>query len=240
MNDPNTYFTPLRMSRPFSPGAGGGGGGGSPVTPTLLHSQVGAADASNNIVTSSVSPVSNKVVYIGVVHAFGATPGDNVLAASGCGLTWERVGEVVELGAGNRRKLGVFRALGTATPGAITITGCDSFQEYMVAVVQWNNASTAGTNGSDATGTPVENAGSGNLSLTIPGTPGANDATFSFFMCEDGVTLTPDADWASLYFNDAGTDMGFTVDWDAGKEQNPTCGISAGGSAGIGFIVKAA
>jgi len=247
MDDPSTYYTPLRMRRPFAPGAVVGGGGGSPVTFTVLAHGTANIGASS-FPTVSVAPESNKPIYCFFGYTFnGGPPAGDCFAVAGNGLTWDRIDEQI-LGTG-RWVAGAFRSLGASpTPGVITISETDAgdglFLTGVYAIVQANDADPSGTNGSGATGAPGANSTDSDtaLGLTIPGSPGPNDATLAFFVLEDGATgITADALWTHLFTPDNAGDMSGAADWSSGADLTPTLTwTNPKRAAGIGFIVKAA
>ena len=216
------------------------------VSPTVLASGTVASGASS-FNSASISPNSDEVIYACVAWNFVGDPGaeGDVISVSGNSLTWVRVAEVqVE-----RRRIGVFRALGTATSGAVTFSeasaGDPQFRNQDYCIVQFANASTGGTNGSGATGTPATGSATTgtSLGLTITGTPGANDATFGYFGLEDGATsVTSDTNWATLDNQTGNGDYAATkTDWDSGADLSPTwTWTNNARNMAIGFIVIAA
>lgn len=64
MDDPSTYYTPLRMSRPWTPGSGGGGGAG-----ITFNKIVANLTATNPVAVDPAATANDVLIAIGVTDA---------------------------------------------------------------------------------------------------------------------------------------------------------------------------
>jgi hypothetical protein len=217
-----------------------------------ITANVLTSGAGTGLATASIAPGANRLVLAIVVGRFTTNPGaNNVWAASGNGLTWERV---LESGSyASSRKLGVFRAMG-ASPSSGAVTFSESWSGALTdgaawAIVEFNGVDTSGSNGSGAIGsTPVSAVhppGAPPLNLTITATPGAGDVSFAAVGHLDNTTdPATDALWVNLVDDVVGGESLLRIDWDEGQDLTPTFNWTDSPSnrsaAAIGFIIKAA
>lgn len=116
-----------------------------------LTSGIAATNGSSQA-TSSISPTSNNLI-LAVVHSrTSITAEPNQPTISGCGLTWVAIASVYyDTTSSSRKKLTVFRALGTASSGALTADFGGQTQTHVSwAVDEVSGMDTTGTNGSGA------------------------------------------------------------------------------------------
>lgn len=127
MDDPNTFYTPIRMRRPFSPGAGGGGGGAlalDAVTSFNTTTNTGQFSANHTPVSGAVSKVVvcvmkyNSNSLVGTITYGGESMGAAFATAS------------VDLGAGDIVKTWWYGLLDPAAQGgtpAVVVDFDDTF-----------------------------------------------------------------------------------------------------------------
>lgn len=219
---------------------GSGGGGGS--TSTIVKGKVtgtnltsgGTSGALASAVTSSITPTTNNLVLLAVSIRNGSIQ-PTTPTVTGCGLTWVAVNHSDFKIVGSRRSIFLFRALGTASAGAVTITFGETETDAAWTVDQLANVPTGGTSGSAAV---LQSASAADTS----GTASALAPTLSYFDSNRNATYA--------VFGTDGVDTptagtGFTVEAHAvagtaievASEFSPFAGLSAGISyAGTGLI----
>jgi len=103
-------------------------------------------DSGTTATTASVSPTSNNLILLGIVNTdSGAAP-----TISGLGLTWVQIDSSTFNVTSQDRRINLFRALGTVTPGTVTITFGSGTQDIRWSMGQFSGIDTGGTNGSGA------------------------------------------------------------------------------------------
>ncbi len=172
-----------------------------------VHNKASVAtttDATTNV-TASVQPAPDCVVYAAVVSGVTVGP-PNVPTASGNGLTWVEVGNVL-FGAitGNTHRLTVFRSLGSApTAGAITFDFGGQTQESMAhSIVQCSDVDTSGTNGSGATPQSDTSTSGSTAVTTINATlasalQSSKSVMLTFVATNLNSAVTPDAQFTEM------------------------------------------
>lgn len=207
------------------------------ISVSALTSGTNTTDATS-FATASVSPGSNRAIYLGVLASSSA--GDTTPTATGNGLTWVAEDSVV-VTASNNRRLTVFRAMGASpSAGAITISwGATTQLSAAWIVVECTNANTSGTNASGATRQSVTNTVATGTSLT--GTLAALDHANNVHLCflgNDVGSVTPDADFAELAdVGVAGALIRIQASW-ATNETACTNTFSSGNAGCISLEVK--
>lgn len=150
-----------------------------------------SSSAGSSFVTASISPSSNKLILLSVYIRNGSSVNPTVSSISGNGLTWERVNSITyDTSSTSRRTIELWRALGTASSGTITINTSESETGAEWIVDELTGIDTAGTNGSGAIvqSTTNSNTGTGvdNLTVTLGTFSGSNNATYGFFANDTG------------------------------------------------------
>lgn len=209
-------------------------------TRTLLTSS--SSGSGTTAVTASISPTTNKLIIATVsCRTNDATP--DRIAASGNGLTWVRMAETI-YSDGDRRHA-EYRALGTASPGAVTFTwsGPGTPDGWSWVINEWSNTPITGTSGSDAVGPVDADEGSETPApFTVPGTPSTDDVTVASMGNMDDVgTVTIPSGFASAG-NATGGETSTYVSYDVDRltSGNYTWTTPPGGRAWAthGYIVK--
>ena len=236
---------PFRLAGPLVVGIGGGAGG-SPISAAVLYSGI-ITPSGSNLVTSSISPGSNRLLVAVMAARFSGAPADDIIAVTGNGLTWDRITE--RQTATTNRMLGVFRSMGASpSAGAVTFAESDAGSysgNAVAAVLEFSNVDTSGTNGSgavDASSISDNIAGSDTtISVTIGSTPGASDVCFAVMMTlNDATSLTSDSNYDTLTTAGPSDEVQLRADWDAGNDQSVTWTWTVSvPSAAAGFIINA-
>ncbi len=159
------------------------------ITVTAL---AGAGDTANTTshTTASQTPSANKLI-LGFVQTSVASAPTSTL--SGNGLTWDEVGNVLH--SNGFRRMTVFRAMGTPSAGAVTITHAISTTGCNWSFMELDGIDTSGTNGSGAivansftsdgpTGTVTS------ASLTMPALGASDNVTVAGFSITDVGAIT--------------------------------------------------
>lgn len=194
------------------------------VTAAHLVSAVDSTDQTTAFTTASITPTTSRLVLAWIGQVAAATPGAPTL--SGNGLTWVQVTTVVL----SPRRLTLFRAMGTASAGAVTITGDGS----TITMCGWTisefaGVSSGGTNGSSALVQSTTNSVSGAASLTVTlGTfASAGNGTVGGFMHSANSSITEGSGFAIL-----GQAAGATPNTTIGSEFLATNDTSVDASVG--------
>lgn len=169
----------------------------APAYPVLVTSGASTTNGTS-VATASVTPDSDKVIFacVGASGAVQSTP-----TCSGNGLTWVQV-SVADADA--FRRLTVFRALGTASAGAITFDfGVLSQNSFAWNVVQFSGADATGTNGSGAVVQAVveeDQAPATSNTITLAALGSANNVNLTYVLHRIGGSahIVPDADFVEL------------------------------------------
>lgn len=173
-----------------------------PVTATHLTDGVSSASPTAPA-TASVSPTQNRLQLLLV----NVTRGDSTNPAqpssvTGCGLTWVLVDSSQYDAAGlGRGSAFLYRALGTPTTGAVTIT-----LGYTASFVAWTwdefgSVNNSGTNGSGAIVQNAKATGTGNSpSVTLSAFGSTDNATYGGLAHRDanGATFTAGTGFTEL------------------------------------------
>lgn len=125
----------------------------------------GSGNDSTNTVftTSSVSPTTGRLILFQVTSAPSGASESPVI--TGLGLTWVEVGHTADFGLAAHRTT-LYRAMGTVTPGTVTITFGGSQDDCVWTMAQFTGMDTSGTNGSGAVAQYAVNTAAPSTSLT--------------------------------------------------------------------------
>lgn len=97
--------------------------------------------------TASITATSNRLVLLWVYSIAASAP--NQPTVSGGGLTWVNAGSALD--SDGLRRITMFRAMGTPSAGALTISFSAQTQTGCTwSIAEYDNISTGGTNGSSA------------------------------------------------------------------------------------------
>jgi hypothetical protein len=159
MDDPNTFYTPIRMRRPFSPGAGGGGGGDATITDVgSMEGQQG--DFTEILTITGVTAGDLLVCWAYSTDASAQADTAIAITDNSGGGSWTKIAEVISAtahvaAAWARATIWTKIANGSETQVTNTTSG-DSFTGLYVHKFQSSGTfavdDTATTN--DATGNP--------------------------------------------------------------------------------------
>lgn len=158
----------------------------------------GSSGTASSYATQRTAPEPNRLLLLAVENR-KATAAD-IPTVTGLGLTWVQLQtSLYEVGA-TQRRLTVFRALGAAVAGVVTIdfagvsqTGC------LWSLVECAYVDTTGTNGSGAVVQSVVAAGTGLTGLaTLAAFGNVNNATVGFFGHSTQESVTPGAGFGEV------------------------------------------
>lgn len=146
--------------------------------------------------TATYTPTTNALQYAYFTFR-NLTSGAAVPTLSGVGLTWVNIA-LHQFASFGTNYSALYRALGTGSAGALTITrqGSDTWDQLGGTVIEWTGCDTTGTNGSGAVLQTQYTDASSVTTLSVPITMGAGSGLASFFSgFGGGTTTTPRASW---------------------------------------------
>lgn len=165
--------------------------------PTPVSLTTGSSTSNQtSYTTASISPTAGRLLLcaVGISVATAPTPTPTV---TGCGVTWE----LIDTPSTAVRTVYLFRAMGTPTSGALTISGGST----TLTSGYWNvsevpDVDTSGTNGSGAIaqvhhGRPASATA---LSSAFPTTPGPGNGAYAAVFIGVQETITPGSGWSLL------------------------------------------
>lgn len=122
--------------------------------PTAVHLDGGTTGASpTGITTNSATPTANSLQLLLLAITRGSSTQPTAPSSvTGCGLTWVQVGTAIDYDTVGTLKASLFlyRALGTPTAGALTVTFGYTADRAAYEWDEWSGVDTSGTNGSGA------------------------------------------------------------------------------------------
>jgi len=195
--------------------------------------------ADDNFNTASGSPHSNWLQLLTISSRTTTSTDPNIPTVTGAGLTWELVDTIIyDTGGSSRKRVSLFRALGTASAGALTI----DFAGQQQAANAWvwdevDGADTGGTNGSAAivqTDTVLDASGSATaLSATLSAFGDSANATYAnISMGNSSVTATPGSGFAQVG-SALGSQTRTYTEFRNDNDTSPDWTFTAGGEVGI-------
>lgn len=176
-----------------------------------------SAVAGTSVATASISPTSNNLVLATVSTRSNVTADPPQPTATGAGLTWVVVGSIVyDSTSASRRRVTLFRALGTVSAGAVTFDwGVQTQTDFAWSIDQVSGIDTSGTNGSGAIVQSVTNKDETNtvatLTVTLAAFSGASNATYGAFGYDGGVSGTAASTAGTGFTKTAGVLSGVNV-----------------------------
>ena len=193
--------------------------------------------------TASVTPTTGslQLLHVVAVHAtantYPSTP-----TVTGCGLTWV-LEDSVSMPLATETVLFTFRALGTASAGAISIDfGAETMTSCRWALDEASGTDTSGTNGSGAIIQSVTNtfsaATSGSVALSSFAS--ANNATYGVIGRDTAEATTVGSGFTELV-DTTGNNIGIQTQWRVDNDTSVDwTWTTADSSVAIGFEIKAA
>lgn len=149
-----------------------------PVTATHLATASSESDATSYN-TASISPSASRLILV-FFAGTSASSGPPDPTITGNGFTYTKVATLVD--ASNTRIVGVYRAMGTPSAGAVTISfGAHTMARLGWSIAEFANVKTSGVNGADAVVQSATNQNTGSqttLSVTLAAFGSANNATY--------------------------------------------------------------
>lgn len=183
------------------------------ITHTTLASAAG--NTSDPWTTASQAPTSNHLITAAVsVQCFGGGTLPTTVSLSGNGLTWVEIDHQND--TPDLHAIWMFRALGTASSGTVTIsqTGGSSLKGANWTFEDWAGTDTTGTNGSGAivqsAKTLSTSANPQVITVTLASGIGANDAVY--LAQSSGSLSTPGGSYTEIV-DQAGTDYFMESIW---------------------------
>lgn len=163
-------------------------------------------DGNSTATTASISPSSNQLILLSVTARTNISVDTNQPTVTGDGVTWVLVNDILyDTTSASRKRLSVFRALGTPTSGALTIDyGGQNQTNIAWTVSQFSGIDTSGTNGSGAIVQSItakdESVTTGTLTVTLGAFSSVNNATFGAFAADNtsANVFTPGSGFATL------------------------------------------
>lgn len=215
----------------LKPGLNGLFSSGAPVRATITWAEILKGSSTTNAtsyVTASVSPTSNKPVYLGIYSA--QTTGQAVApTVTGAGLTWTEV-DTSQFGTS---RLTVFEAYGAVTPGALTIDFGGIGQSGVTYVIVQATGADA-----DATVQEVDTqsgVASTTLTNTLAALENANNHHLAFVGINAAAAVTADADFTPL---SADTEISPAMAIDASYAANQTACSPTWASTTVALMVS--
>ena len=203
-----------------------------------LTSGTDTSNVATSYVTASVTLNLNELGLIGVYRTIAASPAPTATVAWTAGASWTQVADIgFNTNALPTLRLTVFRYLGAAVTGTITITESGAGTNMAWAVAQVTGTDTSGTNGSGAiVQSPTNFLDSNATSISVTtSAPAANNAMMAFALSGGAGALTAGSGYTILH------DVAMTLPSDeAGSEYNLTpsgTSVSISGVSGKWGIV---
>lgn len=210
----------------------------------LTSGQTGGVTSLN---TASISPTSGRLILLAIGQDYDSASTPNEPTVTGCGLTWVKVRSALNFSE-NHQRVSVFRALGQATAGELTISfSGQSQQSVQWGVTEFRGVDRSGTNGSGAivqsadASLPTSNDNTP-LTVSLSSFGSQHNATYYMAMFPEN-NATPTSGMTQLFLQnqDLGPDNGFSGFWKAEPETAPSSqwsGPGAGVATAIALEIK--
>lgn len=169
----------------------------------------------SSINTASITPVKNSLILVPVASEV-ASP--NTPTISGCSLTWAQI--ATKVNAANNLRLTLFRGLGVATTGALTIDFGGQTQGFInYGIDQFIGTDTSGTSGSEAIvqSASYTQASGTTPSVTLSPFSNINNATYGVIACNGTIAITEGSGFSVLDYH--ATNISMKSQW---KSTNDT------------------
>ena len=170
------------------------------ITANALLAGGSDVDGNTSIATASISPGKGRLVLLTVHTEHHSGSSNNIPTATGCGLTWVQVATV----DGTQGRLTMLRALGTPTPGAVTIDCAGQTQyNWTWTIDEFINVDPSGANGANAiiqAGTTYETDVPNNtgISVALGAFSNLNNATYGSCIAKGNPTISVGASFTQL------------------------------------------
>jgi len=193
----------------------------------------------NSYTTASISPTPGRLALVAVLATIGSGTVDITL--SGCGLNWVKVDQTPAAA----RTVHVFRAMGTPTPGPLTITGSSQMTSGLWQAVEFSGTDTSGADGSGAIVQTIPARPGSGTSVNVPFNLPVNPANSTYGAVGVAVQEAPavgGAPWTSLgTTTQSGPTSGLLAEFAAVARQEVAASWStSAASFVVGIEVKAA
>lgn len=213
------------------------------LTFTSLTRNTTGTDAT--LFTSAVvAPASGSLV----LAAYEAEHGSLAIASpavAGLGLTWVEIASVSHDVSGSNYRVGIFRAMGTVTPGTITFDyGAFTCAGQSWSIIEVTGMDTSGTNGSGAIVqfvTGDSGTGATSLTITLAAFGSANNYAFGAFNHETSENMPGGSGFTVLDAqNHATPASSLLTEYKANSTTVDTGTVTASQIGGVAIEVKAA
>lgn len=196
----------------------------------------GGSGGSGSHTSGSITPTPGRMYILSVRGRTGGggTPADPTITAFG--LTWTLVKSSKSSASG----AWVFRAVGTPTPGTLTITFAEAISTIAYSLEEFQNVDRTGTNGSNGIvqSKNLETGNASSMTITMDAAPSnAKNVTYGFLVERNTIkTLTPGSGQTALRNNGFDGDDSWLTQYKA-NSQVSDC-TSSGESAWIGIALE--
>lgn len=168
---------------------------------TSLTGSISTTDGTS-VSTASITPTTGSLIILAVESriAVGVAGGPVSPTVTGCGLTWVEIGNANTSGATPNRQLTLFRAMGTASTGALTIDfGSETQTHIGWLVFEISGTDTTGTNGSGAIVQFASGNGTGTTALaTLAALGSANNMAVGVGLNTNPSVITPGSGFSEI------------------------------------------
>lgn len=210
---------------------------------------VGSSGVNGPYTTASLTPVANRL-YMLSVHGRISTGSVQPVCSSvtGAGLTWVQANfSDTDTSGTDRQSVYTFRAMGTGSAGALTITfSGQTLQRACWSLDEFDGCDTSGTNGSGAIvqTAKTNDAGSGSTSVTVTLAAFAdavNNAAYGVFGHQVQEAITHGSGFTELSDQAPLGVLALQTEWRLGQDTSVDASWATGArSSGHAFELKAA
>lgn len=192
------------------------------ITFTTRGSGADQTDGTSFAYTPATTPSSDKLLLLTYVLLRVGSTAETPSGVSGLGLTWTHITGVT---FSTNRRVGVYRAVGTVTPGSLTLTTSNTHHSCIMHITEVDGVDAGGTNGSNAIVQSATNTGASvtGLTVTLAAFADAANGGFGAFGSARNETPSPGTGWTG-YGALSNADIGFRA---IGRPDNDTtCDIT--------------
>lgn len=200
------------------------------------------ADSTNGTVytTASVSPSGGRLQVLAVYITRSAGIPSTGTTVTGCGLTWAQITTVSNNTGSDSSRLMLFRAMGSPSAGALTITAPEGQLRAGWSLTEFENVETSGSDGADAV---IQSANDQNGGATLTGATitlsafgNAANAAFGAIGVTASGAVTEGSGFTELSENTVETVSQLQAEW---KDAQDTTVDWSWGSASVSYVALA-
>lgn len=216
------------------------------ITAAALTSGSSVTDATS-YATASITPTANLLILLLVYNRIGVAP-PSVPTATGNGLTWVKITNIIGVTNGTNRCLTLFRAMGAApSAGAITIDlGGVTHTACIWSVAEFAGIDTSGTNGSGAvvqSATQEGAASATSVTVTLAAFGDAGNGAYGGFQHNTNEVTSPGSGFTEIHdVAISENSTGLESEWIATNDTTVDCSWASATntSSGVAIEIKAA